>query len=128
MTDAAYSRKIASGIVRLARKWLSSPRVVSRWGRRRTSQDGTTMKITFAWPLRRLLLQANMQGRWNCEAECPRRLEVDHQLVFRSLLDRQVGWFCPSQDFVDVPSGATVQFVIVCAVAHEDARFGHLSS
>jgi hypothetical protein len=30
--------------------------------------------------------------RWNGEAQRPRRLEVDDQLEFRRLLDRQITW------------------------------------
>src|SRR5262249_52964937 len=38
------------------------------------------------------LVGGGEQRRWNVEAERLRGLEVDHQLVFGSCLDRQVGW------------------------------------
>jgi hypothetical protein len=39
------------------------------------------------------LIGAREQGRWNFEAELPRRSEVNCQVEFRRALDRQVGRF-----------------------------------
>src|SRR5215468_6799751 len=53
------------------------------------------------------------------EAECLGRLEIDDQLILRSLLHRQVGWFDTLKNFVDVGSGAPSQIDVIRRVAHE---------
>jgi hypothetical protein len=54
------------------------------------------------------LVGARQQGRWNGETKLLRRLEVDHQLVFRRRLHRQVGWLLALEDAVDVAGRAQI--------------------
>src|SRR5215471_10687861 len=49
-------------------------------------------------------------------------LEVDRQFVLRSLLHREVRWFCALEDFVDVNGGTTIEIEHVWRIAHETAR------
>src|SRR5262249_39738173 len=43
---------------------------------------------------------------WDREAKCLGRLEVDHELEFRRLLDREVGWPRTLEDLIHVNPGA----------------------
>jgi hypothetical protein len=42
------------------------------------------------------------QGRGHGEAQRLRRDQVDDEIELARLLDRKIGWFCPSQDFVRI--------------------------
>src|SRR5215471_9312919 len=45
---------------------------------------------------------------WNRKADLLRWLEIDHQLEFGRLLDRQVGGLRSFEDFIDVNGCATI--------------------
>src|SRR5215475_636478 len=57
----------------------------------------------------------------NRETDLLRRLEIDHQLEFRGLLDRQIGGLGSLENFVHVICGASVAVCKVPAVGHEAA-------
>src|SRR5216684_213219 len=52
------------------------------------------------------LVSAGEQRGRDSEAECFGSLEIDDQLEFGRLLDRQIGRFCASEDLVHVTRGA----------------------
>src|SRR5262252_5532983 len=52
------------------------------------------------------LVGAAEQRWWHFEAERPGGLEVDHQLVLRRRLYRQVGWLLALEDAIDVAGRA----------------------
>src|SRR5665213_2205395 len=58
------------------------------------------------------------QGGWNDEAERPGRLEIDAQLEFGRLFDRQIGRFRALEDAIDVISSSPKQSADVDAVRH----------
>ena len=62
------------------------------------------------------------------EAECLRRLEIDDQLEFRGLLDRQIGRLGALQDFVDLGGGLPELFGQLRPVRDEATRFDILPS
>src|SRR5262245_22902085 len=47
------------------------------------------------------LVSAREQDRRDIETQGSCRLQVDYELELGPLLHRQVGWFCPFEDFVD---------------------------
>src|SRR5262245_47558202 len=47
-------------------------------------------------------VSAGEQGGSHAKIEHPGGLEIDHPLELGPLLNRQIGWFCPLKDFVDV--------------------------
>jgi hypothetical protein len=62
-----------------------------------------TGRISFAWRLRSLdhLVGKGKQRRWKREVERFRRLEIEHQLEFGRLLNRQIAGFCALEDLID---------------------------
>src|SRR6516164_2753996 len=59
------------------------------------------------------------EDRWrDRQAGLLRCLQVDHQLEFGRLLDRQVSWTFAPQDLVDVSGGAAPQLVKARPVRH----------
>src|SRR5215831_2322409 len=59
------------------------------------------------------------------EAERLRRNQVYDEIELSRLLDRQLRWFRPAQDFIGIVAGAPEEIRIVCAVGHEAARRHH---
>src|SRR6516165_3094560 len=55
------------------------------------------------------------------EAESLGGFEIDHQVEFRRLLDRQVAWLCAFENLVDEGCSTMVEFGNVLAVAHQPA-------
>src|SRR5262245_45532164 len=68
-------------------------------------------------PLLDHLLGEDEQTRWHGEAERFGRLEVDEQLDFRGLLDRQVGRLLPLENPAGVDASQTVRVCQTAAVA-----------
>ena len=64
--------------------------------------------------------------RYSIEAERFGRLEIDYQLEFRRLPDRQIGGRGPAEDFVDVTRGLPVEIVQIRPVAHQQTRLREL--
>ena len=56
---------------------------------------------------------------WNRQTDLLGRLEIDHQLEFRRLLDRKIGRLGSLQDFVHVIGDAPVAVREVRPVGHE---------
>src|ERR1700730_17418672 len=59
------------------------------------------------------------ERRRDCEAERLRGLEVNDQLEFRRLLDREVGRFRAFEDFVHVDHASTQQIAKVRTIGYE---------
>ena len=73
------------------------------------------------------LVGAGEQRVGHGEAERLGGLEVDHQLEFCRLLDRQIGRFGAVQDLVYVTRGAPVEAAIVRPIRHETTGFRHVA-
>src|SRR5262245_4771467 len=67
------------------------------------------------------LVGKRKQRRWNCEVEHPRRLEIEHELEFGWLLNRQIAGFCALQDLVDEQPLSTEHVIIVGGVGHQSS-------
>src|SRR5207244_12242267 len=63
-------------------------------------------------------------GLRNRQTEGSSRLEIDHQLEFRRLLNREICWFGTLQDLVDVGGGAPEQIRAVRPIGHEPTGIG----
>src|SRR5499426_2962367 len=72
------------------------------------------------------LVGASEEGRWYVKAERPRSLEVDHELELGPLLHRQVGWFCPIEDFVDEAGRAVPHVFNASRIGEQATRLVHL--
>jgi hypothetical protein len=48
------------------------------------------------------------QCRWHCQSERLRCLQINHEIEFARLHDRQVGGFSPFEDAADIGSGVLV--------------------
>src|SRR5215472_4564680 len=71
------------------------------------------------------LVGAGEQRRWYGEAKRLRRNQVHDEIELSRLLDWQLRWFRPAQDFIGIVAGAPEEIRIVCAVGHEAARLHH---
>src|SRR5215475_13996239 len=61
------------------------------------------------------------------EAECPGGVEVDHELEFDRLHDRQVGRLLALENAAGVHAGLAICISKVRSVAHQAASFGRLA-
>src|SRR5262245_7121360 len=73
------------------------------------------------------LVRGGLQRQRNDQAERLRSLEVDHQLEFGGLLDRQVGWCRALENPGDVGAGLDVIGDRIAAVADQPAGLGKLA-
>src|SRR6516162_11595277 len=72
------------------------------------------------------LVGAGEQDRREVETQRSRGLEVDHELELGPLLDRQIGWFCTFEDFVDVGGGSIPDVFETSRIREQATRLGHL--
>src|SRR5436190_3698389 len=68
------------------------------------------------------LVGASEESWRHVEAECPGGLHVDHQLVLRWRLHRQLAGLLTLEDAIDVAGGAAILIGIVGAITHQAAR------
>jgi hypothetical protein len=69
------------------------------------------------------------QHAWrNRQSNLLRRLQIDHKLKFRWLLDRQICRLRAFQDFVDHRCGAPVGLGLVGAVGHQTAALDKITT
>ena len=68
----------------------------------------------------RLVGGCEQRGR-NVEAERFRGLEIDRELVFDRLLNRQIGWLGALEDAVDVPCCLAELFREISAISDQAA-------
>ena len=68
------------------------------------------------------LIGGDQQARWNCQAKCLRRFEVDDSFELRRHLHRKVSGFCTAQDAVDIGCRLSIQVDEVNPVTDETAR------
>src|SRR4051794_11898517 len=68
------------------------------------------------------LVRAGEQVSWDFKPKCLRRLEVDDQVEFRRLQDRQIGRRRALQDFAGVNAGLAVAVRDIWVVTHQAAR------
>src|SRR6266567_1348028 len=72
------------------------------------------------------LVGTREQDRRDIETQGPCRLQVDHELELGPLLHRQVGWFCPFEDFVDEAAAiAAREAMKVASSSTKMASAGH---
>src|SRR5215510_16532013 len=67
------------------------------------------------------LVRASKQRRWHFEAKRLGRLEIDEQLNFRGLLDRQVRRFFALENAAGINADPTERFREAAAIAHQAA-------
>src|SRR6516225_8851372 len=72
------------------------------------------------------LVGAGEQDRRQVETQRSCCLEVDHELELGPLLDRQIGWFCTLEDFVDVGGGSIPDVFETSRIGEQATRLGHL--
>ena len=73
----------------------------------------------FPFALFDYLVCIHEHSRWNCKVKSLGRLQIDDQLEFRRLLDRQVSRLSSLEDFVYVVRGAAVHFRQSYAIGHQ---------
>jgi len=73
------------------------------------------------WPLLDDLIGALLKLRGHTEPKCLGGFQVDHQMVFRGQLHREISRLCPTQNPVDVNCGVPPKIPSVDAVRHQPA-------
>src|SRR5262249_6224437 len=73
------------------------------------------------------LVGAGEECRWNGDAERPGRLQVDDELEFGRLQDRQVGGLRALEDLTGVGADLAPHVQTIGPIAHQQARFGPLT-
>src|SRR5690348_3003188 len=73
------------------------------------------------------LVGAALQRHRNGEAERLRGLEVDDELDFRGLLNRQVGWLFALEDAAGVDADLAKQLRNIGSIAHQTTGRGELA-
>src|SRR5215203_6841805 len=73
------------------------------------------------------LVGAGEKRGWHGDAERLGALEVDDQLNFGGLLDRQVSWLVALENPAGVDASQTMKFRKVAAVAHQAASCGEFA-
>src|SRR5262245_39751996 len=77
--------------------------------------------IVSASPLSNHLIRSCQDVRWDSQPDLFRRLQVDDELEFFRLLDREIGGLRAFEDFVHVSRGTAVEIGHIHAVEHETA-------
>src|SRR5262245_32789432 len=72
------------------------------------------------------LVSAGEQDRREVETQRSCGLEVDHELELGPLLDRQIGWFCTLENFVDEGGGSIPHVFETGRIREQATRLGHL--
>src|SRR5215831_149321 len=72
------------------------------------------------------LVGAGEQGRWHVEVQCLGGRDIDDEVEFGRLLDRDVAWLRSVQYFVHKIAGAAKQVWIIWSVRHQTSRFDEL--
>src|SRR5262249_61877515 len=75
----------------------------------------------FYWPKHRDWAQSYLIG-----TQSPCRFQVDHELELGPLLHRQVGRFCPFEDFVNEAGRAVPHVFDASQIGEQTTRLGHL--
>src|SRR5262249_42851284 len=71
------------------------------------------------WPSLNHFIRLHQHPLRNRHTDLLCRLEIDHQLKFRGLLDWEIGWLCTFKNFVHVSGRATIQVENIHPVRHE---------
>ena len=63
----------------------------------------------------------------NRNAEGVSRFDIDNEIEFCRLLDRDIARFCPTQYFVNYPSDAPEHIRVVWPIRYKSSRFGEFA-
>src|SRR5712691_1538885 len=97
---------------------MGSVRSLKRPSPERTARRRMRRERSFARCSLDDLVGAGEDRLWHGEAERFGSIEIDDQLEFDGLLDRQIARISASEDFVDISCGATKQIGAVGPIDH----------